>query len=326
MLNNARGAQISEETRQRVIETARDLGYVPDAAAQALASRRAQNIGLILTRSPRHIASDAFITQTLNGLIEVLHEKGMRLMIDIFEAQKQEEAYLQLVRAKHIDGVLLSGPRFDDQALLILEETGFPTVLIGQLPESDFCSVDVDNRAAARSAVEHLLQLGHSCVACITNAHVIYTASVERLNGYRDALQAAGIPYDESLVRYGDFDAQSGYEQMNSLLESEMLPGAVFVASDVVAMGAMAAVREHGLKIPDDIALVGFDDIPFARFVDPPLTTVHLPALDLAIKSCEMLFQLIRREPPTKRQVLLPTRLVVRRSCGAMNQRGQQFL
>ena len=317
VLNNVAGAQISQETRHRVIEMARVLGYVPDAAAQALASRRAQTIGLILTRSPRHIASDAFITQTLNGLIEVIHQQGMRLLFDIVETQHQKEAYLQLVRAKQIEGVLLSGPLFDDQALQALEETGFPTVLIGQIPESDFCSVDVDNFSSAKSAVAHLLRLGHSRIACITNAPAIYTAAAERLRGYKAALQAGGLPYDNDLVRYGDFDAQSGYEQMNELLDSKPLPSAVFVASDVVAFGAMAAIREHGLAIPHDMALVGFDDIPFARFVDPPLTTVHLPALDLAIKSSEMLFQLIRRESPVERHILLATQLVIRRSCGA---------
>lgn len=317
VLNNVQGIQISEETRQRVIETAQEMDYVPDAAARALASRRSQIIGLFLTRNPHHIASDGFLTQIIDGLLEASRKYGMRLLIDIVETQHQKAAYLQLVRAKRIDGVILSGPRFDDEALQALEEDGFPTVLMGQLPGKKFYSVDVDNRASARMAVQHLLNLGHTQIACITNAPLSYTAASDRLEGYREALLAAGLPYDESLVRFGDFDLDSGYTQMQGLFDVSPLPTALFVASDVVAIGAKAAIREHGLEIPRDIALVGFDDVPQARYMDPPLTTVHLPAFELARQASEMLLQLIKGDYPPHRVVLLDTKLVIRRSCGA---------
>ena len=317
VLNKVPGSQISEDTRRRVIQASAELGYVPDAAARALASRRAQIIGLVLARGPHHLASDAFITQILDGLIDVVRHNGMRLLTDIVEPHHQEGTYLDLVRAKRIDGIILSGPRFDDDALQALEEDGFPTVIMGQLPETALYSVDIDNYAAARIAVAHLVNLGHSRIACITNASTTYTAAAERLRGYRNALESAGLHYHEGLVRFGDFDPQSGYEQMKSLLEIKPRPTAVFVVSDVVAFGAMAVTRESGLAIPDDIAIVGFDDVPFARFVDPPLTTVNLPATELARKSCEVLLQLIRKDFPDEKQLLLDTHLVVRQSCGA---------
>ena len=188
VLNDVQGVHISPATRQRVLETARELNYVPDAAARALASRRAQIIGLLLTRSPHHIASDAIITQILDELIEVVRKNGLRLMVDIVEPHHQEEAYLELVRAKRIDGILLSGPRIDDEALQTLEEEKFPTVLMGQLPGTQFCCVDIDNRAAAKTAVAHLVSLGHTRIACITNAQLSYAAAVDRLAGYQDAL------------------------------------------------------------------------------------------------------------------------------------------
>lgn len=316
VLNNVQSIQISEETRQRVIEAAHDLGYVPNAAAQALAKRQAQIIGLILTRSPHHITSDAFLTQILDGLIGFFQQHGLHLLIEIVEPHHQKEAYLQLVRAKHIDGVLLSGPRFDDEGLRALEENNFPTVLIGQMSGSSLCSVDVDNCAAAKLAVDHLLQLGHKRIAFVANAPLDFTAASERLRGYRECLESAGLPFDDRLVLYGDFDPQSGYIQMGNLLAVRPLPSAVFVASDVVAIGAMLAIREHGLRIPQDIALVGFDNVPFSRYVDPPLTTVHLPAHELARRSGEMLYQLIRQEPVPLRQILLDTHLVVRQSTG----------
>ncbi len=317
VLNNVQGAQISEETRERVIETAQVLGYVPNAAAQALASRRAQSIGLILTRNPHHIASDAFLNQILDGLITAAHEHSIRLLIDIVEIQHQQKAYLELVHANRIDGLILSGPRFDDQALLSLQEDHFPTVLMGQIPDTDFYSVDIDNFTASKQAVEHLVKLGHNRIACITNAALSYTAAADRMSGYREVLATHGILYDESLVRYGDFDPDSGYQQMKDLLRTNKLPTAVFVASDVVAIGAKAAIVEKGLRIPGDIALVGFDDIPLARYLDPPLTTVRLPASELATRASQMLVQLINKETPAEQLVLLESQLIVRQSCGA---------
>jgi DNA-binding LacI/PurR family transcriptional regulator len=320
VLNNVQGAQISEETRQRVLQSANALGYVPEAAAQALASRRAKIIGLVLTRSPHHIASDTFLTQILDGLIEVVHHYGMRLMIDLLEVGHQKEAYLQLFRAKRIDGLILSGPRFQDDALRVLEELGFPTVLMGNLPNSNFCSVDVDNVSAAYKAVKHLIGLGHRRIACITNADLSYTAAADRLQGYRQALQDAGLPYDESIIRFGDFDPDSGYAQMEDLLEKVFFKEpftAAFIASDVVALGAKAAIRDKGLCIPRDIALVGFDDVPFSRYTDPPLTTIRLPSHDLGWNAGDRLIRMINGENIEDKHILLETELVIRESCGA---------
>jgi LacI family transcriptional regulator len=318
VLNNVEGFKIRRDTRQRVIKAAGELGYVPDAAAQALASRRARIIGLILTRFPHHISTDAFITQILEGLFDIIHQNDMRLLIDIIEPEHQHEAYLQLVRANRIDGILLSGPRLDDDALRVLETENFPTVLIGQLPNATFCSVDVDNRAAAKVAVAHLIRLGHERIAFISNAHFTYTAALDRKEGYRIALIEAGIPYDENLVRSGDFTVGSGYQEMTNLLDSNLDFSAVFVASDIVALGAKSAILQHGFKIPQDIALVGFDDLPFSQYVDPPLTTVHLPTTDLARRATELLIKLLEGEQPDNNHILLETNLVIRESCGAI--------
>jgi len=203
VLNNVQGVQISTETRGRVIEAAQELGYVPNAAAQALASRRSQIIGLILTRNPHHISSDAFLNQILDGLITAAHEHSIRLLIDIVEIHHQKKAYLELVRAKRIDGLILSGPRFDDEALFSLQQDHFPTVLMGQLPETDLYSVDIDNFSAAQQAVNHLISLGHRRIACVTNAPPSYTAAADRLRGYRETLLSHAIPYDETLVPMG---------------------------------------------------------------------------------------------------------------------------
>jgi LacI family transcriptional regulator len=332
VLNNVAGMQISEDTRNRVLEAARDLGYVPDAAAQALASGRSKTIGLLLARRPHVIASDIFLTQIMEVLVRELNHHGMRLLLEVVEDFENSDSYLKLVRSNSIDGVLYSGPRYEDPALGALVEHSIPTVLMGAPPHppeakntparspsgSPYYYVDVDNRAAALNAVNHLIHLGHTQIACITNARLTYVAASDRLQGYKDALKRHDIAFNGSLVRYGDFDPESGYMQMNSLLNSFPKFTAVFVASDVVAFGAMAAIREHGLRVPKDIALVGFDDVAVSRYFDPSLTTIKLPVVDLARYASEMLVGLIRGVTPDPSCVLLNAILVVRQSCGGI--------
>ncbi|HZW05031.1 MAG TPA: LacI family DNA-binding transcriptional regulator [Anaerolineaceae bacterium] len=317
VLNRVEGAQISPETAQRVLDAAKELGYVPDAAAQALASRRSQVIGLVLSRRRQNISSDTFLSSTVMAVMDTLSQTGFRLLIDVVEDFFDHDSYLRLVRSKHVDGIMLSGPRFDDEAIGRLVQDGFPTVLMGRLPGSDLCSVDVDNVASARLAVEHLTALGHTRIACITNAAATFTAALDRLEGYRQALAAAGVPYDESLVRFGDFGPESGYQQMNDLLDAGASFTAAFVASDVVAVGSLAALRKRGLRVPDDVSLVGFDDVAMASFAAPPLTTVHLPITELASRSCLTLLDLIQGLVPAERHVVLDTHLVVRHSTAA---------
>jgi LacI family transcriptional regulator len=319
VLNNVPGVQIPSKTRSRVLQAAKELDYVPEAAARALASRRSQIIGLVLTRNPHHIASDAFLTQILDSLTDQVRKHGMRLLLDIIEETHHQDIYIELARARRIDGIILSGPTYSDKGLQVLETEGFPTVLMGELPGSSFYSIDIDNYASAKMAVEHLIELGHTHIGMITNAPLAYTASTGRLRGYQAALEQAGLAFHDNLIRYGDFDPQSGYEQMTRLLEESPTPSAVFAASDVVAIGAMGAVRERGLHIPKDIALMGFDDIPFARYLDPPLSSVNLPAVELASKALEVLFQLIAHNPPRTKHIRLDTKLVVRHSCGALS-------
>ena len=314
VLNNVKGMNISSETRQKVLDAAESLSYIPDASAQALASRRAKAIGLVMTRSPHHIATDAFLPQVIGGLMEIVKESRLRLLFEWVEVEHQDRAYLELARAKHIDGMILLTPRIDDAGLKKLAEVELPTVLMGELTGTNLYSVDVDNRLAARNAVEYLIKLGHTRIACITNAPKNFSSSSDRLLGYRDALLAAGLSFDERLIRYGDFDPQSGYWQMKSLLAGRLFT-AVFVASDNVAIGANAALREAGLRAPEDISMIGFDDIPWSQFADPPLTTIRLPAQELARMACLLLIDLLHgNEPPTRRQ-LLSTELIIRKSC-----------
>jgi len=315
VLNDVKGLNISMETRQRVLEAAETLSYVPDARAQALASRRAKAIGLVMTRSPHHIATDTFLPQIIGGLIEVIKDYRLRLLIEYVEVEHQDRAYLELARSKHIDGMILFTPRLDDAGLKKLEQVDIPTVLMGAVEGSSLYSVDVDNHLAAKQAVQYLLELGHTQIACITNAPPSYAAAPDRVRGYRDALLDSGITPDDDLIRYADFDPQSGYDCMKSLLEGDKKFTAAFVASDNVAMGAKSALREARLRIPEDISLVGFDDIPWAQYADPPLTTVRIDAQDLARRACLVLMDLLQGKEFETKQQIVDAHLVVRKSC-----------
>jgi DNA-binding LacI/PurR family transcriptional regulator len=319
VLNDVPGVNISEETRKRVLQAAEELGYVPDASARSLASRRTRTLGLVLVRNQSHVAADAFLPQVIHGLAESTRRADFRLLLEPVEDINHPNTYISLARSKQIDGIILSGPRSDDEQLAALVDEGFPVVLLGQLPGNAACFVDVDNRSAAREAVEHLIHLGHQCIGCITNAPREYTGGADRLAGYRDALESAGLPFEERLVRFGDFVAESGYQAAHSLLQDITRPMALFVASDVVAFGAMAAIRERGLTIPGDVALVGFDDVPLARYVDPPLTTVRLPAAELGRQAGQVIVNLVQDGEMAVRNMILETELIVRASCGAVH-------
>jgi len=317
VLNDVPDTHITAETRQRVLEAARELNYYPDVTARRLASGRTRTIALVWHRGPDRTYRDAFLPGLLQGMASAARHYGHYVLFRPIEPDEPADGYVELARGRHADGLILSGPRSDDDHLLKLHAEGYPLVLHGQLPGTDIPSVDIDNVRGAMMAVEHLLTLGHRRIATITNAPLAYTASAQRLAGYRQALQNAGLPYDEALVEYGNFDEESGHAAMARLLASRAQPTALFAASDMVAMGALRALREARLRVPEDIAVVSFDDIAAARFITPALTTVHVPTFGLGWSVAELLIQIIGDEAPRQSQVLLDTELVVRESCGA---------
>ncbi len=317
VLNNVTRFNITPQTRQKVLDAAESLGYVPNASAQALASRRAKAIGLVMTRSPRYIASDTFLPQIIGGLLDVVKSKKLGLLIEWVEPGRQLATYRGLVNAKHIDGMILLTPRLDDDGLKELEDFDVPTILMGELPGSNLYSVDVDNRLAAQKVVGHLVDLGHRDIACILNAPPPYSSATERLLGYQDALEAANIPFNNQLVRHADFDPASGYKQMQALLTSAEPFSAVFTASDNVTIGVLSAIRDAGKLVPDDLSVAGFDDIPWAAFSDPPLTTIRMPAQELAHHACYLLLDLMQGQIPENKHMRLETELVIRKSTQA---------
>jgi len=317
VLNEVPGVRISLETRQRVLEVAQRLNYYPDAMARRLASGKSRIIAVVWHQGPDQSYQDAFLPGALRGITRAAYHYGYHILFRPIEPDEPCDGYMDLARGRHADGIIVSGPRSDDACLAQLHREHFPLVLHGQLDDPDIPSADVDNARSAAMAVEHLLSLGHRRIGTITNAPLAYMVSRQRLEGYRQTLEQADILYDESLVQLGDFDEESGRAAMERLLDQAERPTAIFAASDAVAMGALWAIHDRGLRVPEDIAVIGFDDIPAARFVTPPLTTIRVPSLGLGWSAAELLIRLIEQDIPQETHVLLETELMVRESCGA---------
>ncbi len=319
VLNNVTTIHISEATRQRVLDSVRTLDYHPNAIARSLARQRTLTLGLVLVAHPDRISADAFLPPVIYGVSSVTAPAGFRLLVEVVDDMSHSDGFTSLIREVHIDGIIVGGLRANEPQLQRLSDENFPVVLWGRIPDSSVPSVDVDNVSAARAAVEHLISLGHQRVACITNAPLGYPDSGGRLSGYQVALATHSLPYDESLVIYGDYQERSGYQAMQTLLALEDRPTAVFVASDVVALGALSAARSAGLRVPDDLAVVGFDDIQLAQYLVPSLTTVRVPAREIGATCAQMLLNIIQTgyRPAS---VFLETELIVRESSGAFKQ------
>jgi DNA-binding LacI/PurR family transcriptional regulator len=313
VLNDVMDVSISEVTRQRVLDAAKKLHYHPNVAGKKLVSGKSDTVGLVLCQSPEQIFADAFLPQVILGVEQAAIQQGFHVLLKPIDPS-DAGGYTNLIRENHVDGILLSGPRQDDQALIGLYEEGVPVMLMGQMPNTKMPFVDVNATAGAEAAVRHLISLGHTQIGMITNAPLNYTSAQQRRAGYCQAMDAARLEVDSFLIQEGDFTPASGFTAMEELLNRSRGITAVFVASDVVAIGAMLAIKRAGLRIPADIAIVGFDDIPLAEFFDPPLTTVHLPAYGLGLAAGERLIRLIQGEGLNENSLLLESKLITRQS------------
>jgi LacI family transcriptional regulator len=313
VLNNVPGVSISETTRKRVLNAAQKLNYFPNIAGKKLVSGKSYTIGLVLCQSPEQIATDAFLLQVMLGVEQAAIQQGFHVLLKPVDPN-DAGGYARLITENHVDGILLSGPRQDDMALMNLHRQHVPLLLMGQLPETDIPFVDINATAGAELAVNHLIEHGHQRIGIITNAPLSYTSAQQRRDGYLQALKKSKLSINKAFIKEGNYTPASGYEAMKGLLQVAPRLTAVFIASDVVAMGAILAIKEAGLHIPKDIAVVGFDDIPLAEYYDPPLTTIRLPAFGLGWAGGERLIRLIQGEKLDREEVFLNSELIIRKS------------
>ncbi len=304
---------VRETTRNRVMQAVEQLGFVANLQARSLASGHSRIVGLVVPN-----LDNGYVGTITQGIDQELAHANFDLMLYTSHRHAGKESfYVSAIANGLTEGLLLVAPLVPATYLDALHEQDLPYVLIDQADPTESSSVvEADNWQGAYEATRYLIQLGHTQIAFITGALQVRSAG-DRLRGYRTALSDCGIPFREELVVEGDYQQQTGYEITRHLLQDvDSPPTAIFASNDLSAFGAMDAARECGLRIPDDISVIGFDDIPQASLVYPKLTTVRQPLVEMGQVAVKMLMERIEDQSRPPQQVALATQLVIRDSCG----------
>lgn len=310
VLNNTPGKNISETTRQRVLSAAETLGYTPNQAARNLAMSRRYTVGLFICHAKSPF-SDAFIMRVIEGMNPAVNRHRVALAIQ--PTTFSNRSYLESASVMNLDGMVLINTHHDDPALEELVASRFPVVIIDFRPDLEVDQVYIDDRKAAAGISAELVRLGHRNIAMITHAPTNYGAARLRVAGFFDALAEGGL--EPGPVIEGDFTESSGFRAMEELLSRDPPPTAVFVGNDVVAYGALEALRARRIAVPEEISIVGFDDDYISRFISPPLTTVALPAAGMGSTAVQMVVERIEGSVEGRaRRVELPTNVSLRDS------------
>lgn len=301
---------VDPATREKIHSLIAEYGFQPNAFAKAISQKQSNHIGLLIPHKAEYVFSNPFYTEVMRGVSTAVDEKGYYLLV----CYAHEVNYMDIYRQKRVDGfVLLSPGSFHKHIIEALNVGNVPFVSTARiLAEPEMTYVDVDNFKGASQLMEHLISLGHERIAFIGKPTL--QSSQDRLSAYQTVLEKAGIPYDPELALVTDTSSiESGHEYTLRLLRSQRPPTAIFLANDVMAIGAINAAHESGLRVPEDISIVGFDDIPFSNYTNPPLTTVHQPAFEKGVRAAQLLIHLLETQEPQE-SVILPLEMVLRKS------------
>jgi DNA-binding LacI/PurR family transcriptional regulator len=307
--------RVSPKTRQSVLRAVDRLGYTPNRVARSLATRRTDSVALVIPEPATKLFGDPFFPRLVVGIGEVLSAADKQLVLLAPQSRDDEDRLERYLLAAQADGVLLVSLHGNNPLPEHLNQRGVPLVVGGRPHGQGISYVDVDNVQGAMSAVRHLLASGRRQIATITGPPDM-APSADRLEGYRRALREAGIEVDPALEAPGQFEQDLARRSMTELLERRPELDAVFVASDLMAAGALQALRRAGRRVPDDVAIVGYDDSQLATSVDPPLSSVRQPTEDMGREMARLLLTSITARQHVARRVILDTQLVVRQSSG----------
>jgi len=310
---------ISEKTREKVKKAMAELGYHPDLNARNLARNETGTLGLVLPRAAEELFQNPFFPEVLRGITSQARKAGYDLLLSSGTTEREErEAVLRLVDGRRCDGLILLVSRTDDVLMKELEKRAFPAVVIGKpLNNYRVGFVDNDNIGASFLATNYLIQKGHRQIGLIVGALGL-VVSLDRLEGYKKAIKSAGFSFDRRYVVSADFSEEGGYRGVYELKKRfKNLPGAILCADDLQAFGAYRAIRELGLRVPEDVSVVGFNNVPLSSFVTPPLTTVDIHIYELGTKAVELLIQIVKGGIAEIPGVLVPVSLIERNSVAA---------
>ncbi|HKJ38266.1 MAG TPA: LacI family DNA-binding transcriptional regulator [Anaerolineales bacterium] len=308
-----RTAPVSEDVAKRLKSVMSELRYVPHAAARNLATRKTRVIGLLLN----NLHNDFFVP-LLNGVEAVVRKMGYNLIVATYHADIRNET-TPPIGPHNTDGLLVFSDGLVDEDLVNLNETGFPMVLVHRTPpvSTTIPSITVENVEVTKELIDHLIRVHGKRRILFLRGPILQEDSVHREHGYKSALEQNGIPFDENLILNGEFERDISFDVMNHFLEngSRVDFDAVFTGDDDAAIGVLRSLQKHGLSVPQDVAVVGFDDLGFAPFLNPPLTTVRAPTEEVGRLAAEKLFKLLE-DQPVNEVMILPTEIIFRSSCG----------
>ena len=306
--------RVAPDVRRSVERAVDRLGYVPNPAARSLVTRRSQSIALVIAEPAGRLFEDPFFPRLLRGIGASLSSRELQLVLLMPQSPQEESRAERYLSAGHVDGALLASLHGEDPLPAALTGRGVPVVVGGRPPlGADVSYVDVDNVQGARSATEHLVGIGRRVVATVSGPPDM-SAGFDRLVGYHQALEAAGRTVDKALEAAGDFTQKGGADAMRRILDARPDIDAVFVASDLMAAGALQVLRAAGRRIPEDVAVVGFDDSSIAETTDPPLSSVRQPIEEMGREMVRLLLGHAADPGAVPRKVILATQLVRRRS------------
>ncbi len=312
---NGKG-HVAKSTVEKVNKVIKEFGYQPNLLARGLASKRTMFLGVIIPKI-EHMFMDNYIAQIISGVTDVSMQNKYRIMlcpVDPWGEQNGME-YLNLARGKMLDGMILLKTKFNDANIPILAESGFPFVLVNHKKYSQNVNfVDSRNIKGAKMAVEYLHKKGNRKIAFVAGS-LDETNGKDRLKGYEEAIKEFGLEYRDEWVINGDFDKEKAYMEAEKLLNCREKPTAIFCSDDYMAIGVMERIKEFGLSVPEDIGVMGFDDIEIGAYVMPSLTTIRQPIYELGKTAAEVLLKIINKEQKTPVHKLLNVELVKRESC-----------
>jgi LacI family transcriptional regulator len=306
---------VSDDVRERVQRIIKETEYSPHLAARSLASQRSNVIGLVIPRSVQAFFGDPYFSRLTQGIAQAANLYDYTFSLFLLENREVEDRLIpRVTRPGLIDGLVVQSTSSDDKVLSRVINGSIPYVIAGRPLEFDNVTyIDVNNVQGAIIAVEHLIKLGKKRIGSVIGPQGI-SPGVDRKLGYEQALSKHGFPIDTKLIAEGNFTEESGYLAAKQILPHK--PDALFIASDQMAIGAVQAIKEKGLRIPQDIAIVGYDDLPPARYANPQLTTIRQPVLRFGIAAFELLLKFIDDKITTPQKTILDVELVVRESCG----------
>jgi len=301
---------VNPETKKKVLETIKQYKYQPNAFAKAISLQKSNNIGLIIPYEADYIFANQFYVEVLRGVSTELEKEGFNLQI----CYPHDHNFVDIYKQKRVDGFILMSPGSSQHFIVeSLTELDAPFVSTAKIPsEKKMVYVDVDNYYGATLVLEYLLSLGHKKIGFIGKPYL--TSGLDRLQGYKDTLEKKGIAFNENLVKIAESGSiKGGAEAMFELLEHNDSLTAVFCSNDLLAIGAISSIKQKGLKVPEDISVVGFDDIPLAKYMGPPLTTIRQPAYEKGIEAAKLVIRYLEKKKKPK-SVILDIELIIRES------------